>query len=276
MDKINEKKFWERSRVKLFAAGVGTSIVLVFGCWWLFFSAYISTNDSRIATNIIKIAPIGVGGAIINVNVSEGAQVKSGDILMEIDHRIPNAQYIKAKAKFQQAKNELERIKNLYGTKVSSQKDYDNAQMNYDMAEADLRLAEISFQNTFLKSPIDGIIIQKNAQPGNLIEPGQVAMMIADVDHAWVNANIEETNISKVKIGQLVYVSIDEGGDITGRVEEINVATASQFSLLPAENAGGNFTKIVQKIPIKIALDPHPNHKILRAGQSVSVKIKVR
>ena len=96
------------------------------------------------------------------------------------------------------------------------------------------------------------------------------------MDHAWVSANIEETRIAQVKPGQPVSINIDEGGSLTGKVQEITSAAASQFSLLPTENASGNFTKVVQKIPVKIALDPHPGKRILRAGQSVSIRIRVR
>lgn len=103
-----------------------------------------------------------------------------------------------------------------------------------------------------------------------------MAIEISDVDHAWVSANIEETRIAQVKVGQLVKITVDEGGTLTGHVAEINAATASQFSLLPMENASGNFTKVIQKIPVKITIDPMPNQRLLRAGQSVSVKIKVR
>lgn len=152
----------------------------------------------------------------------------------------------------------------------------DNARTNYNIAEAELKLADVTLQNTYLKSPIDGVVIQKPAEVGNILEPGQVAIVISDVDHAWVNANIEETKIGRIKPGQMVYISIDEGGSLTGRVQEITAATASQFSLIPAENAAGNYTKVVQKIPIKIVLDQHPEIRTLKAGQSVTVKIKVR
>lgn len=148
--------------------------------------------------------------------------------------------------------------------------------MNYQIAESELRLAEVNLQDTYLKSPIDGVVVQKTAEVGNLLEPGQVAVTISDIDHAWVSANIEETRVAQLKLGQPVSISIDEGGQLTGKVEEITAATASQFSLLPAENASGNFTKVVQKIPVKISIDPHPDVKLLRAGQSVTIKIRVR
>jgi membrane fusion protein (multidrug efflux system) len=269
------RPWWTRKRVQGFAAAVAAAALVMFLLWWVFYRSYVSTNDARVATNILRVAPVGVGGSIEKVTVDEGSVVKTGQILVEIDHRGPEAQYDRAKARFRLAQIELERVKGLVGNKSLSARELDNARTNYDIAGAELKLAEINLQNTYLKSPIDGIVIQKLAQPGNLLEPGQVAIAISDVDHAWVSANIEETSVARIKPGQLVQIALDEGGSLTGRIEEVNVATASQFSLLPTENASGNFTKVVQKIPIKVALDPHPG-RILKAGQSVTIKIRVR
>jgi membrane fusion protein, multidrug efflux system len=272
----HNKPWHKKQRVKLFAAVLIAVILVGFASWWVLFRSFVSTNDSRVAMNIIRVSPVGVGGTIEKVMVEEGDVVKEGQVMVEIDHRVAEANFKKAKAKFEQASAELNRLKRLYGKNYTSKRDFDNAKMNFDIAEAELRLTEVNLQNTYLKSPINGIVIQKLAFPGNLLEPGQVAAAIADVDHAWVSANIEETRISQVKPGQDVAINIDEGGKLTGKVQEITSATASQFSLLPSENASGNFTKVVQKIPIKIALDPHPDIAVLRAGQSVSIKIKVR
>ena len=271
----HQRPWWKRARVRWMAVAVIIAIVAVFSAWWVFFRSYVSTNDARVATNILRVAPVGVGGIIEKVAVEEGDFVKAGQVLVEIDHRVPAAQYNRVKAKYQLAKIELGRVKNLVSSRSLSARDFDNARTNYDIAEAELELADLNLQNTYLKSPIDGIVIQKLALPGNILEPGQVAVIISDVEHVWVSANIEETKIALIKPGQPVFISIDEGGSLTGRVQEINVATSSQFSLLPTENASGNYTKIVQKIPIKIELDPHPN-RILRAGQSVTVKIQVK
>jgi len=268
--------WWQNPKVKWLAYGVIAAILLSFLIWWIFYRSYVSTNDSRIAMNIIRIAPVGVGGTINKVMVEEGDLVKTGQTLVEIDNRNPEAQFLRARSKFELTKIEYNRAKNLAKSNYNSARDLDTAKTNFEIAEAELKLADLSLQNTNLKSPIDGIVIQKIAQVGNIIEPGQVAVMIADVGHSWVSANIEETNVGRIKVGQKVFIKIDEGGSLTGKVEEINAATASQFSLIPAENAAGNFTKIVQKIPVKISIDPLPSGKILRAGQSVSIKILVR
>ena len=270
----HQKPWWKTERVKWLVAAVIVAILLVFFIWWVYFRSFVSTNDARISTDILRVSPVGVGGAIEKVTVDEGDFVKAGQILVEIDHRVPQAQYNKAKSRYNLARIDLDRARNLAKSNVSAARELDAARSNFEMAEADLKLAEVNLENTYLKAPVDGIVIQKLAEQGNVIDPGSTAIVISDVDHAWASANIEETNIARVKPGQPVEISIDEGGSLTGKVAEINAATASQFSLLPAENASGNFTKVVQRIPVKIALDPHPG-RILRAGQSVTVKIRV-
>jgi membrane fusion protein, multidrug efflux system len=267
--------WWRRSRVKWLALTILILIALGGASWWYLFRPYVSTNDARVATNILRVAPVGVSGVIEKVAVDEGDYVKAGQVLVEIDHSIPYAQMNRAQAKYDQARLELGRQKKLVAMKSSSIRELDNAKANFDISASELSMAKINLENTYLKSPVDGLVIQKIAEAGNVIEPGEVAIIISDVDHAWISANIEETHIAKVRIGQPVYITVDEGGNLTGKVEEITAATASQFSLLPAENASGNFTKLVQRIPIKIALDPHPG-RVLRAGQSVTVRIAIR
>jgi len=272
---VQQTPLWRRARIKWFGGSVLLLIVLGLVSWWFLFRPYVSTNDARVATNILRVAPVGVSGVIQKVNVDEGDYVKAGQVLAEIDHRVPEAQLKRAQAKYNQAQLDLNRTKKLLAMKSVSIRDLDNAKTNYDMADAELKMASINLENTFLKSPADGIVIQKIAEAGNVIEPGEVAIIISDVDHAWVSANIEETHVAKLAVGQPVYITVDEGGVLTGQVQEITAATAAQFSLLPAENASGNFTKVVQRIPVKISLDPHPG-RVLRAGQSVTVRIRIR
>jgi multidrug resistance efflux pump len=101
-----------------------------------------------------------------------------------------------------------------------------------------------------------------------------VAFTIVDIDNAWISANINEKQVSKISIGQSVKVNIDSGGTLEGRVADIRDAANSVFALIPSDNAVGNFIKLEQRIPIKVELKPHPQLK-LKIGQSVEIKIKV-
>ena len=143
------------------------------------------------------------------------------------------------------------------------------------MAQADLKIAQIAVDRTYIKSPVSGIVVQKSAQEGNILETNQAAFTVADVEHAWVSANIQEKSVNAVKQGQKVFITVDEGGKLTGKVADVRRAAASLFSLIPSDSGAGNFTKVEQRIPVKIELDPHPGED-LRVGQSVEIKIKVR
>jgi membrane fusion protein (multidrug efflux system) len=242
--------------------------------WFIFFRPYVSTDDARVAATIIKVANRGASDLIEKVNVIEGSIVKQGEILVELDHRSAQAGYDRAKAKAQLAMLERNRMEVLAAQQGASQQQLDRARSDAATADAELRLAELMLEFTYLKSPVNGIVIQKLAEEGNILEGNQTAVTIADIDNAWVTANVEETSIASVKPGQKVIISLDERGYLTGKVFEVRKAAASTFSLIPSDNASGNFIKVVQRIPVKILLDPHPG-QILRVGQSVEIRIKV-
>ena len=264
-----------RKRIKI--VGIGTAVItlLTIFVWWFFFHPYVSTDDARIAATLVRVAPMQVSGRIEQINVMEGSLVKKGDILLELDHRLTNAQVNKAKAKSELAAKELKRVEQLVQQRSLPIRELDNARANADIAAAELKLAEVADENTYLRSPIDGVVVQKIAEIGNILEAGQTALTVADIENAWVSANVEETEIGLVRLGQKVKITVDEGGVLHGKVSEIRQATASQFSLIPSDNAAGNFTKVVQRMPIKIELEKHDAQR-LRAGQSVEIKIRVR
>jgi membrane fusion protein (multidrug efflux system) len=243
--------------------------------WFFAFRPYVSTDDARVAENLIRIAPDGVGGKVLDINVTEGDPVTQGQLLAELDHAVYQSELEKAQAHAMLAQADLNRSERLYKQAAMDTRNYQAAQATAQAAQADLQLAQNALEHTYLKSPVNGLVVEKIAVVGNLLEPAQTALVVADVDHAWIAANIQETSVGSVKVGQTVDVHIDEGGNLTGKVSEVNAATASQFALLPSENASGNYIKLVQRVPIKVTLDPHPD-RILKDGQSVEIKIKVK
>jgi len=125
-----------------------------------------------------------------------------------------------------------------------------------------------------LKSPISGTVIKKIANAGEMGVPGQAAAMVADLEDLYITANIEETEIYKVKPGQEAEFSIDgiPGVKFAGRVESIGEATLSTFSLLPAQNSSGSFTKVVQRIPVKIGITDYRGQRLL-PGMNAVIRI---
>jgi len=125
-----------------------------------------------------------------------------------------------------------------------------------------------------VQAPVDGIVIAEPVAVGATVAAGQPIVSIVDPSALYVNANIEETNIARVKVGQPVTVHVDAlGADIPGKVEAVTPATANVFSLLPSSNASGNFTKVTQLVPVRISVNL--GNQPLLLGANVEVKIRV-
>ncbi|MDR6882955.1 HlyD family efflux transporter periplasmic adaptor subunit [Bacillus sp. 3255] len=138
-------------------------------------------------------------------------------------------------------------------------------------------LATSSMDQAALRSPIDGTVIKTLIKTGEVASVGQAVAMVVDSSRLFVSANIEETAINKVHEGQKVDIKLDNfpGKVLTGKVQEISRATASTFSLLPATNTSGNFTKVTQRIPIKIAIEDHQGLDLM-PGISSNIKIHLK
>ena len=143
--------------------------------------------------------------------------------------------------------------------------------------EASLSVARINLGYTKIAAPADGTVGERQVRPGQLVSPGtQVVTFVAETK--WVQANYRETQLSNMKVGDPAELHIDEypGKVFRGKVLEIAPASGSQFALLPPDNATGNFTKVVQRIPVKIAFDDANLASSLRPGLSVIVTVRTR
>ncbi len=142
--------------------------------------------------------------------------------------------------------------------------------------EAQLAQAELNLSYTTIKSPVDGIAGKRNVQVGQVIQAGQPITSVVDVNDIWVTANFKETQLKNMHSNQPAKVHVDAyDADLQGHVVSIGGATGARFSLLPPENATGNFVKVVQRVPVKIQLDPNQDpQRRLRPGMSVVVTVK--
>ena len=138
---------------------------------------------------------------------------------------------------------------------------------------ASLEAAELMLSYTTIVSPIDGVVTRKSVEVGQIMQPGQGLMTVIPLQDTWVTANFKETQLAGVRPGQKAEIHVDMyGQSVTGHVDSIAGATGSRLSLLPPENATGNFVKVVQRIPVKILVD-QTNGLILRPGMNVDVTI---
>lgn len=146
-------------------------------------------------------------------------------------------------------------------------------------AHAAVDSARIEVSRTEIRAPVAGVVGAKAVRPGQYVRPGTNLMSIVPLGQAYVVANFKETQVSRLRIGQPVEIRADAFGGqaIRGHIDSFAPATGSEFALIPVENAVGNFTKIAQRLPVKIAVDPkEPLAGALRPGLSVEVKVDVR
>jgi membrane fusion protein, multidrug efflux system len=166
----------------------------------------------------------------------------------------------------------------------ASQSNVSGASKQVKMAEvailqrqSELDFAKLQLSYAFVTAPCTGFVSKKNIQQGQLVSAGAPLFSIVDDTKLWITANFKETQVRGIKPGQVVSIKVDAFPDKTfeGTVESIQAATGSKFSLIPADNATGNFVKVVQRIPVRIALNDDKNDEFaLRAGMNVQVAVK--
>lgn len=214
------------------------------------------------------------------------AQAQAGSQSARAQVSQANAQVSREQARATKALQDLERARTLYEGNAGaiSQQDYDQAKAEAaassaalrasesalestaaavqaataleEVAQAQLREAELQLSYSEIRAPAAGRIGRKNLETGNRVQPGQALLALVQPD-TWITANFKETQLTHMKSGQRVAVRIDAfpSQTFTGRVESVSPASGAQFALLPPDNATGNFTRIVQRVPVKIVLD---------------------
>ena len=162
------------------------------------------------------------------------------------------------------------------GVKVA-QASVASAKAMVDQSKALLDMAELRLSNTKIFAPEAGRVTRKNVEPGNYVHAGTPLMAVVS-PQVWVVANFKETQLASMREGQSAEVEVDSypGLRIPGRIDSIQAGTGSRFSLLPPENATGNYVKVVQRVPVKIALEIPPDAPLLAPGMSVSPTVRVR
>jgi len=144
---------------------------------------------------------------------------------------------------------------------------------------ADLEQAQLKLEYTVIRAPVSGMISQRNVEIGQIVQPGQPFLAVVPLNDIWVIANFKESQLAKIRVGQKATVSVDAYGGETfnAHVDSIAAATGARFSLLPPENATGNFVKVVQRVPVKIVFEQGQNpERALRPGMSVVPKVIVQ
>ena len=154
----------------------------------------------------------------------------------------------------------------------------DSARADMQRRKADLDQAQLNLQYTKIVAPVNGVVSNRTVEVGQNVSPGQELMKVINLDDIWVTANYKETQLRDMRVGQAVTIEVDANSrKYNGKVDSIAGASGARFSLLPPENATGNYVKVVQRLPVKIVLNSGQNNDHqLRPGMSVTPKVWIR
>lgn len=270
--------------------GVVTVLVLVTIYFVYEHMMFVTTDNAQVQARTVMLSAK-VSGYVSKVNVEENQKVKAGDVLVEIEARdyqnnlnqITN-QTQSTKARLNDAEKNYHRISNLFKQGAVSQQQLDNAQAAYNEAlhgyealQAQVSQAQLNLDYTKIKAPSNGVIARKSVEQGMLAPMGTPLLGFVSSEERWVVANFKETELPDIKIGNKVDIKIDAlpGRKFTGHVESLSPATGATFTLLPPDNATGNFTKVVQRVPVRIVFEGLNANEVdlLQAGLSAEVKV---
>jgi len=299
-----------RKRILLFAllaVTIATAGSGYYTYWTRVGSRYVSTDNAYTAAEV-AVVTAQIEGPVAAVNVNDSQQVKRGDVMIVIDDtdarlnlRQAEADRARAQAQVASASSDVERsgidlqrrqalvasgsVSGDELTKVINGASEARASLNaaraaVELAQARVDKAKVDLGRTVVRSPIDGVIARREVQLGQRVQPSTPLLSVVPVTQIYVNANFKEVQLKKVLPGQSVELVSDLYGHkvaFHGVIEGFNGGTGAAFALIPAQNATGNWIKVVQRLPVRIHLNPdelaaHP----LRVGLSMDAKVDLR
>ena len=253
-------------------------LVCVAAAYLIHASGHEITDNAYTAAHVHTISSR-VNGTVIEVAVDDNEKVRKGQILVRLDPRDFQVAVDKAQATYDRSLADFNRVEALKATNAISRQEYDLAQSNLQVAKAELDDRKNQLSYCEITAPSDGVVGNKTVQTGNRISTG--GSLMAVVEDLWVVANYKETQVGEMKKGQKVKIKVDilSGETFTGTIDSFSPGSGSIFALLPPENATGNFTKIVQRVPVKIRFDAESirgHEELLLPGLSVVTNVSLK
>lgn len=283
---------------------VGVAAV-VFVYWFFFLRGWVSTDDAYIDCDQISISSK-VLGRIVELTVEEGDTARAGMLLALLDSVDLKAQEVQAVASLKfieqnvpvaevnlrKAQEDFNRAEQQYKGEVITREQYDHARLAVQLtqaqynaassqvasAQSQLEVIRTQLRNMSITAPKSGIVAKKWAVSGDIVQAGQSIYTLYDLSDIWITANFEETKLASIQVGEPVQIEVDAfpGHQFAGKVLLIGAAAASEFSLIPPNNASGNFTKVTQRVPVRISVSgtQSGDQKALLPGMSVVVRLR--
>lgn len=296
-----------RRGLALIGAGAALLLIGFLTVSWLVDGRFHESTDNAYVRADISQISAKIEGYVRAVPAAENAHVEAGDILVEIEPADYDAQVAAARAALAQAQGQLAAVQAERSLAAADVRRYEPlaergllsparmqqlrlqaqqagggqaaAQAAVNAARAQLQQAELNRTRTVIRAPIAGEVGDRQVQVGQLVRPGSPLMSVVPLSAVYVVANFKETQIERFQAGQSVTVRPDvaHGLRLRGTVDSIAPASGSEFSIIPTDTATGNFTKIVQRVPVRIRLEPgQEGLELLRPGLSVSVTVDTR
>lgn len=280
----------KKRKILLSVGALALAAVGYFAYQELFF---VTTDNAQIRGNAVMLSAK-VNGFITKVNVEENQKVKAGDVLAEIDAKDYDARTSAATnemeglaARARDAETNAKRVRELFAAGAVTRQQLDTAAANATdlknrlaALKSQVEISQYAANDTQVRAPSDGVVARRSAEVGMLASPGVPLFGFVSSESRWVVANFKETDLRKLKLGAETEVAVDAigGRKFHGTVESLSPATGSTFSLIPQDNATGNFTKVVQRVPVRIRLDDLTPDDIdaLKNGLSADVKVRAR
>jgi len=275
---------------RAFLLGLLALVILIWIGYSLNAKRYASTDDAYVNANQIQVAPQ-VSGQVISLQVNNNQYVKQGDLLFQIDPSSyqmtvnkAQAQLAMDQAKLEDTQLTTDRTLKLVRQKLFSQQQGDDAKAQLDSAkalvqvdQANLAQAQLNLGYTKVYATSNGWVTNMNLRVGSIVNQNQAVFTLISSDQFWVDANYEETDLQNIRPGQTASIIVDmyPNHPFKGVVNSISGGTGAAFSLLPPENATGNWVKVTQRVPVKVLIiNPDPNYP-LHIGTSASVTINM-
>jgi membrane fusion protein (multidrug efflux system) len=239
----------------------------------------VSASISTTASNI-SVSEASIEGTRVEMENAERDLERYKSLLT--DKAVTPKQYDDARTKYEALKARYDMLchqkRSTVVTKDEKAQQLGQNDANIELAQASVELAKLNLSYTVITAPADGYTSRRNLQVGQLVQPGQTLLSIVDENDVWVIANYKESQTSKMKIGDKVKITVDAlpGKSYIGVIEAISNATGAQFSIVPQDNATGNFVKVEQRLPVKIRFtkdNTAEDISLLRAGLNVECEM---
>ncbi|EKF75096.1 efflux transporter, membrane fusion protein [Alcanivorax hongdengensis A-11-3] len=269
-------------------------VAILAGTWvWHYYLYAPWTRDGRIRAEVITLSP-DVSGWVRQLDVSDHQRVEKGQLLLTIDDSHYRAQVTKSRAELQHqqvasrlSQHQYQRRKQLRANHAISQEDLDTAQIQAQLAEANVAIAsaqldsdELNLARTQIHAPAAGSIVNLNLRAGNYVTRGTPVMSLVRENSYYATGYFEETKLDGIHIGQKARVILMNGGhELSGHVSSIGTAiananTRTDNQLLPQVQPSFNWVRLAQRIPVDITLDTLPDHVILAAGMTATIRLE--